>query len=91
MVGSPRRGNTFWGSQAEFEYGATGWWSTALYLDGQTTAKESAVFTVYRFENRFRVLPKEHWINPVLYVEFVHVNAADKSLREIVGHDVEDD
>ena len=27
----------------------------------------------------------EHWINPVLYVEFENLNAADKTLREVVG------
>lgn len=91
VIGSPRRGDTFGAYQAEFEYGAAGWWSTALYLDGQTTANESTVFTGYRWENRFRPLSKEHWINPVIYVEFAHVNEADKSLREIVGHDIEDD
>jgi hypothetical protein len=91
VVGSPRGGNTFWGSQAEFEYGAINWWSTALYLDGQTTANESTVFTGYRLENRFKPLKKEHWINPVLYFEFAHINEANKSLREIVGHDVEED
>ena len=37
------------------------------------------------------MLPKEHWINPVIYVEFAHINGANKSMREIVGHDVEDD
>ena len=90
-IGSPRRGNTFLASQMEFEYGATRWWSTAVYLDAQKTANESAVFTGYRWENRFRLLPKEHWINPVVYVEFAHINEANKSMREIVGHDVEDD
>jgi hypothetical protein len=90
VVGSPRGGNTFWGSQAEFEYGATSWWTTSLYLDGQTTANESTVFTGYRLENRFKPLEREHWINPVLYFEFAHINEANKSLREIVGHDVEE-
>lgn len=91
VVGSPRGGNTFWASQAEFEYGARNWWSTALYLDGQTTANESTVFTGYRLENRFRPLKGEHKINPVLYFEFAHTNEANKSVREIVGHDLEAD
>jgi hypothetical protein len=90
VIGSPRGGNTFWGSQAEFEYGLASWWTTSLYLDGQTTANESTVFTGYRLENRFKPLKREHWINPVLYFEFAHINEANKSLREIVGHDVEE-
>jgi hypothetical protein len=32
-------------------------------------------------------LPREHWINPVLYVEFENINGADKTLLEIVNHD----
>ncbi len=91
VLGSPRSGNTFAGYQAELEYGATGWWSSALYLDGQSTANESTVFTGYRWENRFRLLPTQHLVNPVLYFEFAHINGANKSLREIVGHDVEKD
>lgn len=91
VVGTPRGGRTFLGSQLELEYGARGWWSTALYLDGQTTAGQSTVFTGFRWENRFRMLRREHWINPVLYVEFARVNESNKSLREIVGHDVEGD
>ena len=32
----------------------------------------------------------EHWINPVLYAEFEDTSA-DKTLREVVGHDGNDD
>jgi len=55
-----------------------GWWTTEFYLDGLSTA-ENTLFTGYRWENRFRVLPREHWINPVLYVEFANINGADKT------------
>jgi hypothetical protein len=89
--GSPPNGNNFYAHQLELEYGATGWWSTAIYLDGQTTSKESSVFTGYRWENRFRLLKEEHLINPVLYVEYAHVRGSDKMMQEIVGHDVEAD
>jgi hypothetical protein len=30
---------------------------------------------------------KEHWINPVLYVEFENTSGADKTLKEVVGFD----
>jgi hypothetical protein len=91
VIGNPRLGNTFLGSNLELEYGLKGWWTTELYLDGQATSNESTLFTGYRWENRFRPLMREHWINPVLYVEFENINAADKTLREIVGHDGIDD
>ena len=83
--------NRFWGAAAEFEYGLIGWWTTEVYLDGQTTGNDSTVFTGYRWENRFRILPGEHWINPVLYFEFENINGADKALLEVVGHDGKDD
>jgi hypothetical protein len=83
----PKGGNAFVGSALEFEYGVKAWWTTEVYLDGQHTSHESTVFTGYRLENRFRPLQREHWINPVLYVEFENINGADKSLLEVVGHD----
>lgn len=91
VTGQPGSGNGFLGSALEFEYGFKGWWTTELYLDGQATAGESTIFTGYRWENRFRLLQREHWINPVLYVEFENINGADKTLLEVVGHDGKDD
>jgi hypothetical protein len=87
IAGNPEGGNRFLGSTLEFEYGATSWWTTEFYLDGQTTANESTVFTGYRWENRLRMLPGEHWINPVLYFEFENINGADKTLLTVVGHE----
>jgi hypothetical protein len=87
VAGFPRAGNSFWGNALELEYGVKTWWTSELYLDGQTTANESSVFTGFRFENRFRPLMREHWINPVLYVEFENINGADKAMLEVVGHD----
>ena len=89
--GTQRGGNDFHAFWAEFEYGATAWWTTELYLDGQSTFNESTVFTGVRWENRFRVLKHEHFINPVLYVEYEHKSGADKILKEGEGHDVESD
>jgi hypothetical protein len=91
VIGKPNGGNRFLGTTAEFEYGVKGWWTTELYLDGQATGSQSALFTGYRWENRFRLLPHEHWINPVLYIEFANINGADRSLLEIVNHDGNDD
>jgi hypothetical protein len=91
ITGSPRHGNPFVATAVEFEYGMTAWWTSELYLDGQTTAGESTVFTGFRFENRFRPLLTEHRINPVLYFEFENINGADKALLEVVGHDTRDD
>ena len=78
-VGKPPGGNRFVGSTLEFEYGATAWWTTELYLDGQITQHDSTIFTGYRWENRFRPLLREHWINPVIYIEFENISA-DKAL-----------
>jgi hypothetical protein len=89
--GTQRVGNNFHAFWTEFEYGATAWWTTEFYLDGQTTFHDSTVFTGFRWENRFRLLKHEHFINPVLYVEFENKNGADKILKEVEGHDVESD
>ena len=87
VLGTPKGGKTFLNTLLEIEYGVKTWWTTELYLSGQSTRDQGSVFTGYRLENRFRPLLREHWINPVLYFEWVDVNEADKSLREIVGHD----
>jgi len=89
-IGKPPGGNRFLGSTTEFEYGATAWWTTEFYLDGQTTWHDSTIFAGYRWENRFRPLLREHRINPVIYIEFENTSA-DKALREVVGHDGRDD
>jgi len=91
VVGLPKTAGTFLGSWIEFEYGAKGWWTTEFYLDGQSTRHDSTIFTGYRWENRFRLMMHEHWINPVLYVEFEDINGADKTLKEVVGFDSERD
>ncbi len=91
VTARPGGATRFVGSALEFEYGVKAWWTSELYLDGQSTAGESSLFTGYRWENRFRLLPREHWINPVLYFEFENIDGADKSLLEVVGQDGEDD
>lgn len=80
--------HSFW---TELEYGATRWWTTGLYLDGQTTFGQSTIFTGFRLENRFRLLKAERRINPVFYVEYENKNAADKIFKEVEGHDAESD
>jgi hypothetical protein len=89
--GTQRAGNDFLAYWTEFEYGATAWWTTEVYLDGQTTFNDSTLFTGFRWENRFRLLQREHFLNPVLYMEYEHISGADKILKEIEGHDGEAD
>jgi hypothetical protein len=86
-----RAGNDFHAFWAEFEYGATAWWTTEVYLSGQSTFNDSTLFTGFRWENRVRPLQHEHFINPVLYVEYENKTGADKIMKEIEGHDVESD
>jgi len=86
-LGQPAGANNFGALTSSLEYGATAWWTAEFYLDGQATAQESTILTGFRIENRFRPLMREHWINPVLYVEYENINGADKTLLEVVGHD----
>lgn len=90
-LGSQRAGHNFHAFWTEFEYGATAWWTTEFYLEGQTTFHDSTIFTGWRLENRIRPLKREHFINPVLYFEFENKSGADKILKEVEGHDVESD
>ncbi len=86
-AGIPRSGQQlFIAPYAEIEYGVTGRWTSELYLESQATSGDSAVFTGWRLENRFRPLKREHGINPVLYLEYENVNEASRILKEIEGH-----
>lgn len=89
--GTQRGAGNFIADWTEFEYGATAWWTTELYLDGQSTFNDSTIFTGFRWENRFRLLQREHFVNPVLYIEYEQISGADKILKEVEGHDVESD
>jgi hypothetical protein len=85
-VAAPQNGNRFSSGTLELEYGAKAWWTTEVYLSGQTTANDSTLFTGFRWENRVRPLLRHHLINPLLYVEYEDTNQADRSLLEITGH-----
>jgi hypothetical protein len=87
LQASPEYGNAFVSETVEFEYGVKGWWTTEFYLGGQTVSNDSTIFTGYRWENRFRPLLRDHFINPVLYFEYENLSFADHSLLEITGHD----
>lgn len=89
--GTQRGGNPFVADWMEFEYGVKAWWTTEFYIDGQSTFSDSTLLTGFRWENRFRLLQHEHFINPVFYMEYEQINDADKILKEVEGHDVESD
>lgn len=89
--GTQRAGNDFVAYWSEFEYGLTAYWTTEFYLDSQTTFNQSTIFTGFRWENRLRLLQNEHFVNPVLYLEYEQISGADKILKEVEGHDVESD
>jgi hypothetical protein len=84
-------GNDFVAPWVEFEYGVKAWWTSEFYLDSQSTFRDSALFTGFRWENRFRPLMREHWINPVIYVEYENTTGADKTMIEVVGFDTQFD
>lgn len=76
----------YWAPFLEIGYGVTGWWTSELYLEGQSQRGDSTIFTGWRLENRFRPLAREHRINPILYFEFANINEASRIQREVVGH-----
>jgi hypothetical protein len=89
--GTQAGGNDFHAFWFELEYGVKAYWTSAIYLDSQTTFGDSTILTGFRFENRFRMLKNEHFINPVVYVEYEQITDADKVMKEVEGHDVASD
>src|SRR5215469_2324872 len=57
--GAQRGGRDFHSYWVELEYGVNAWYTTELYLDGQTTFGDGSVFTGFRWENRVRMLQRE--------------------------------
>ena len=90
-LGTQRAGNGFHAYWVELEYGAKAWWTTEFYTDAQSTFGDGTLLTGFRWENRFRPLKREHFINPVAYVEYEQIREADKITKEVEGHDVESD
>jgi len=85
-AGIPRKGQEFYfAPYMELEYGVTASWTSELYLEGQSTWGDSTVFTGWRLENRYKVLNREHWINPVLYLEYEDLNEASRIQKEVEG------
>ena len=84
--GIPRSGQqAYVAPYMEFEYGVTARWTSEIYVEGQSTIGDSSVFTGWRWENRYKLLQREHRINPVLYLEYENVNEASRIQREIEG------
>ncbi len=50
LLAKPADGNRFAATVLEFEYGVKGWWTSELYLDGQTTSRGEQC--LYRFPFR---------------------------------------
>ena len=85
-TGVPRSGQRFYSAPyMELEYGVTARWTSELYVEGQSTWGDSTVFTGWRLENRYRPLKREHWINPVLYLEYEDLNEASRIQKEVEG------
>jgi hypothetical protein len=79
-------GHSYFAPYAEIEYGVTGKWTSELYLEGQGTTGDGGLFTGWRLENRYRPLAREHWINPVFYLEYESINEASRIQKEVVGN-----
>jgi hypothetical protein len=88
LYAAPKNTNPFYSQTLELEYGVTAWYTAELYLQGQSTQHDSTIFTGFRLENRLRPLRSEHWVNPVIYVEYEDHSQADKSFMEITDHQV---
>lgn len=87
VVGVPKQGHGFIGSDLEFEYRAAKWWASTLELHGQSTVGESTIFTGYAWSNKFKLAPAgRFFINPVFVIAWEDASAADKSIAEIEGH-----
>ncbi len=84
--GIPRSGQRFYvAPYLELEYGVTAQWTSEIYLEADSAWADSTVFTGWRFENRYKLLQREHRFNPVLYLEYENLSEASRIQKEIEG------
>lgn len=88
--GRPDGGASYAAAWFEVAYGAAGWWTSELYLTGQTTRDQGTTFTGWSWENRFRPVLRDLPVNPVLYIEYEDGDGANKTLQTVVGFDGQD-
>ncbi len=86
LLGFPKNADNFFGGLAEVGYGISGWWTSEVYLNHQYTWGQGGAFTGFKWENRFKPLQGEHWINPLFYIEYSHGNEASRTFKEVAGH-----
>jgi hypothetical protein len=87
LAGGWKTADWFDSETVEFEYGATDRWTTSVYLDAEYSPKSNARFTGYRWENRIRLIRREHPLNPVLYVEVANTSSNDRSILDVIGRE----
>jgi len=69
----------------ELEYGITSRWTAEFYLEGVNVHDDASAYTGWRIENRVRPFAGDHFLNPVLYIEYESINEASRIQKEIVG------
>jgi len=69
----------------ELEYGVTEQFATELMLESFVDAEGLARFTGVRWENRYRLFKRETALNPVLYMEYEHLDLATRYKMEVSG------
>jgi hypothetical protein len=84
--GDPRGGTPrYFAPWTELEYGVLKRWTVELYLEGASIHHDGSAFTGWRFENRYRPFDGNHFVNPVLYIEYESISEASRIQKEIVG------
>jgi len=85
-LGDPKDGTPrYVAPWVEVEYGITSRWTAELYFEGVNVHDDSSAYTGWRIENRFRPFPGDHFLNPVLYIEYESISEASRIQKEIVG------
>lgn len=77
--------NNYISQMVEIEYGVTGQFATELMMESFVDADGLARFTGFRWENRYRLMKRETPLNPVLYMEYEHLDLATRYKMEVSG------
>lgn len=76
----------YFSQMIELEYGVTDRFATELMIEGfEDLESGKSMFTGFRWENRFKLFKKETFFNPLVYMEYEHLQKETRYKMEVSG------
>ncbi|MBI2840626.1 MAG: hypothetical protein HYX75_20105 [Acidobacteria bacterium] len=77
--------NNYFSQMLELEYGVTDKYASELMIEAFQDVGGTVRFTGFRWENRYSFFKENKWLNPVVYMEYEHLDYATRYKMEVSG------